>query len=305
MNKIASGVYPVMITPYDKNGNVDYAAAERLTEYYIQSGCHGIFAVCQSSEMFFLTEDERVKLAQCVVKAARGRVSIVASGHVSASIDDQIRELTRICEAGVDGVVLVSNRLAAENESDDILIKNLQTILDAVPGAVFGMYECPHPYKRLLSERVLTYMAESGRFSFIKDTCCDAALIKKRIQLLKGRIRLFNANSATLLETLKSGADGFSGIMANFHPDLIVWLYENYQTNPETAEKLHPLLSLLSGVERGCYPVNCKYHMNLIGIPMETYSRSRNCAQLSSLEKTEMHHLKSTEDEIRKSLRLI
>lgn len=304
MNRIASGIYPVMITPFSKDGGIDLEAVDRLTEFYIQSGCHGIFAVCQSSEMFFLTEDERVALARRVVEAAKGRVSVVASGHISDDISSQIRELTRISETGVDGVVLVSNRLAKQDESDDVLIENMQKILSSLPDVTFGMYECPHPYKRLLSEKVLAYMAESGRFAFIKDTSCDALLIEKRVQLLRGRIQLFNANSATLLDTLISGADGFSGIMANFYPDILVWLYENYKSQPEEAEKLQPVLSLLSGVERGYYPVNCKYHMNLIGVPMELVTRTRNHEYLTKLDRLEMEHLVKAEDEIRKHLGL-
>lgn len=302
MNKIASGIYPVMITPFSKNSGIDFEAVDRLTEFYIRNGCHGIFAVCQSSEMFFLTEDERVSLVRRVAEAAKGRVSVVASGHVSDNPEDQIRELRRISETGVDGVVLVSNRLAKQDESDDVLIENLQKILTSLPCVTFGMYECPHPYKRLLSEKVLSFMAESGRFSFIKDTSCDASLIEKRIKLLDGRIQLFNANSATFLDTLKSGADGFSGIMANFYPDILVWLYENYKIHPEKAERLQPVLSLLSGVERGYYPVNCKYHMNLIGVPMEIITRTRSHEYLSQLDKLEMEHLVKVENEIRKAL---
>ncbi len=302
MNKIASGIYPVMITPFSKDGGIDFEAVDRLTEFYIQSGCHGIFAVCQSSEMFFLTEDERVTLARRVVEAAKGRVSVVASGHISDDIEDQIRELRRISETGADGVVLVSNRLAGQDESDDVLIENMQKILSALPGVTFGMYECPHPYKRLLSEKVLSFMAESGRFAFIKDTSCDAGLIEKRVKILDGRIQLFNANSATLLDTLRSGADGFSGIMANFYPDILVWLYANYKTSPEKADRLQPVLSLLSGVERGYYPVNCKYHMNLVGVPMELITRTRNHEWLSALDKLEMEHLTKVEAEIRKNL---
>lgn len=302
MNKISSGIYPVMITPFSKDGGIDFEAVDRLTEFYIRNGCHGIFAVCQSSEMFFLTEDERVSLARRVAETAKGRVSVVASGHISDDIEDQIRELKRISETGVDGVVLVSNRLARQNEGDDILIQNIEKILCALPGVTFGMYECPHPYKRLLSEKVLSFMAESGRFAFIKDTSCDADLIEKRVKLLNGRIQLFNANSATLLDTLKSGADGFSGIMANFYPDILVWLYENHKTCPEKAGRLQPVLSLLSGVERGYYPVNCKYHMNLTGVPMELITRSRSHEWLSALDRLEMEHLIKVEDEIRKYL---
>lgn len=274
MEKIAKGVYPVMITPFTADNQVDWEAVDQIVEFYAKLGCDGIFAVCQSSEMFFLTEDEREQLAARVVKASAGRMCVVASGHISDAIEDQIRELRRVAATGVNAVVMISNRLAAKDESDDVLIANMHRILDAVPDVPFGMYECPCPYKRLLTPKVLEAMAETGRFRFIKDTCCDAKLIAERVRLLNGRIQLFNANCATFLETLKDGADGFSGIMANYHPDLLVWLYRNYQKQPEKARELSSMLSVMSLVEGCGHPAAVKYHMNLIGIPMELKCRS-------------------------------
>ena len=57
MSKIPGGIYPVMITPFTADNQVDYEAVDRIVEFYAQNGCHGVFAVCQSSEMFRLTED--------------------------------------------------------------------------------------------------------------------------------------------------------------------------------------------------------------------------------------------------------
>lgn len=300
MKTISNGIYPVMITPYTADNRLDLEAVDRMVEFYAQAGCHGLFAVCQSSEMFYLTEDERAALAERVVKASAGRMNVVASGHISESIEDQIRELGRIAAAGVDGVVMVSNRLAKADESDEIFIANMNRILDALPGVTFGMYECPYPYKRLLSDTVLEAMAASGRFAFIKDTCCDADLIAHRIALLNGRIQLFNANCATLLDTLKSGAAGFSGIMANYHPDLLVWLYENWRKQPQNAQELMSALSVLSGTERACYPVCCKYHMGLVGVPMEILSRSRDAAGFDALGRREMRDLVTVEQLLRR-----
>ena len=300
MKKIANGIYPVMITPYTADNRLDLEAVDRMVEFYARAGCQGLFAVCQSSEMFFLTEDERAALAQRVVKAANGRMNVVASGHTSDAIEDQIRELGRIAAAGVDGVVMVSNRLAKEDESDEVFIANMNRILEALPDVTFGMYECPHPYKRLLSDQVLEAMAASGRFAFIKDTCCDEKLIAHRIRLLNGRIQLFNANCITLLDTLKSGAAGFSGIMANYHPELFVWLYENWQKQSPKAEELMATLSVMSGVERACYPPCCKYHMGLVGVPMEIFSRSRDAAGFDELGRREMQNLVQVEQLVRK-----
>ena len=291
MNAIAPGIYPTMITPYDDAGRVDMDAVRRIVEWYVAHGVDGIFAVCQSSEMFFLSEDERAALAEAVVRAAAGRVCVVVSGHVSDKTEDQIRELKRIEASGAAALVLVSNRLAAEGEDDGVLLANMNRILEAIPDATFGMYECPYPYKRLLTPRVLEAMAESGRFAFIKDTCCDADVIASRVKLLAGRVGLFNANSATLLDTLKSGAAGFSGIMANFHPELYAWLFRNYRAEPERAKTLSAFLSLASGIERGLYPTSAKYHMNRAGVPMTLRCRNQKEEAFTPLLRREIDDL--------------
>lgn len=46
-----------------------------MVDWYIASGCTGLFAVCQSSEMYHMTDEERLAVARAVVKQADGRVS--------------------------------------------------------------------------------------------------------------------------------------------------------------------------------------------------------------------------------------
>lgn len=287
MNVLKNGVWPTMITPYNKDGSVDYGAVRAIVEWYRKQGVQGIFSVCQSSEMFYLTLEERVKVAAAVVEAAGDDIEVIASGHVSDGIADQAEELKRIADTGVKSVVMVSNRLANADEDDDVYIANAEKLVDNLPGVSFGVYECPHPYKRLLSEKVLRWMAETGHFTFIKDTCCDAALIAERIRILNecgGQIKLYNANTATILQTLKDGAAGFSGVMANFHSDLYVWLCQNWQTEPEKAEKIQALLTAMSLYEGQNYPLNAKYHMNLVGVPMEVATRNPGAKPMHELQ---------------------
>ncbi len=117
---------------------------------------------------------------------------------------------------------------------------NLHRLSDQLDSTLsLRIYECPHPYKRLLSLDELVHCAGTGRFRFLKDTCCDIATIRKREQALCGSpMRLYNANAATLLESMRTEAAGFSGVMANFHPELYVWLVQSWQREPEKAEML-------------------------------------------------------------------
>ena len=100
------GIIPVMITPYLESGEIDYAGLERLIEWYIAKGSDALFAVCQSSEMQFLSIKERSELGKFVVKQAAGRVPVVVSGHVSDDPYSQLEELTVAVETGAEGVVL-------------------------------------------------------------------------------------------------------------------------------------------------------------------------------------------------------
>ena len=102
MKSIADGVRPVMITPYTEDNKIDYDAVLRIIEWYDKQGVDGIFAVCQSSEMFFLDKNERLELAKLVVENTPKHIGVIASGHVAKEQKDQIEEAKAIIEkAGV------------------------------------------------------------------------------------------------------------------------------------------------------------------------------------------------------------
>lgn len=276
------GVWPVMVTPFTDGGEVDYDGLQSLIGWYEEACVAGLFAVCLSSEMFHLSLRERVEIARFVKRHAR--VPVVASGHVSWGIADQIDELNRIAGTGVDGVILVANRLARESDPPQAWMDNLGRVLDGIDRTVpLGFYECPHPYKRLLSQQELAFCAGTGRFRFMKDTCCSIAMIRERLRVLQGSpMALYNANTTTLLESLQAGAAGFSGVMANFHPELYVWLTGNWQTEPERAQRLQDFLTVCSLVERQCYPVNAKAHLQASGLPITLHTRSKDHRQITA-----------------------
>lgn len=302
-----------MITPYKKDGSVDYDTACRYVDWYYESGIDGIFAVCQSSEIFFLTLEERVELNRRVyarakqLEAAGDRpFTVVSSGHVSDAIEDQITELNAVAASGTDALILITNRLDPNNEGDDVFIANGEKLLAALPADVpLGLYECPHPYKRLVTPKILDWCRSTGRFAYMKDTCCDAAEIARRTaQLENSGFRLLNANAQTLLETMQSGAQGYCGIMCNFHPKLYAWLKNNWQTQPEKAALVQAALGSLAFTECLAYPLTAKYHMNLCGIPTETIGRSRKEEELTDYARSCMQQMKLLTDRLEKELGL-
>lgn len=260
--EIKNGIYPTMITPFKEDNTVDYESLERMVHWYIEKGCHGLFAVCQSSEMFFLSLEERIQIAKFIRNTAGNSITVVASGHITSDNCKAERELKLMYETGVDAVVLISNRFANEGETEDVWIRNFLDLSKRMGSVPLGIYECPYPYKLLLSERLIEFMIDNANIEFIKDTCCDEKILEKRLDILKNsKSKLFNANSATLLSSLKNGASGYSGIMANFHPELYVRLYNEFAKNGATDEV--KLLSSFAGVtsliETCAYPLCAKY----------------------------------------------
>ncbi len=293
MKSIADGVWPTMITPFRKEGTIDYAALERLVDWYIERGVAGLFAVCQSSEMFFLSLKERLELARAVVRMARGRVGVIASGHVAETVEDQIEEAKMMADTGVDAVVLISNRFARHDEGDGVFKGNLERFLAGMnEDVLLGFYECPAPYKRLVSPALMKFGVETGRFGFLKDTSCRIADIEEKLKIAGGsNFKLFNANAATLLASLRAGAAGYSGIMTNFHADLYSWLCANWRNEPERAEELQDFLGLASVIEYQLYPVNAMYALRLEGLPFELVSRRADPSRFTESMKLETEQL--------------
>ncbi len=274
--KAIEGIVPVMITPYLESGEIDYAGLEKLIEWYIAHGSDALFAVCQSSEMQFLTIKERSELGKFVVKQAAGRVPVVVSGHISDDPCSQLEELTVAAETGADGVVLVTNHLDPRNRGSDTFRGNLQWLLDRLPKDMpLGLYECPAPYRRLISDDELRFCIDSGRFVLLKDVSCDLATVKRRVAMTAGSsFAILNANAAIAYDAMKAGSRGFNGVFTNFHPDLYKWLYTSGTKHPELAEEVATFLVMAALSEAFGYPVLAKMYHQRIGTFASIRSRT-------------------------------
>ncbi|MCM2293776.1 dihydrodipicolinate synthase family protein [Allorhizobium sp. BGMRC 0089] len=261
------GVIPVMLTPFHDNGEIDYPGLERLIEWYIAKGSGALFAVCQSSEMMFLTLEERVALGRFVVEKTAGRLPVVVSGHISDDLDRQIEELQAMSKVGADGLILVTNHLDPKNDGTSTFKATLDTLLAALPKELpLGLYECPAPYRRLLSDEELRYCAASGRFIMLKDVSCDLETVKRRLDITRGTpLKILNANAAIAWDAMKAGVPGFNGVFTNFHPDLYNWLWREGENHLELASELATFLVLAAVSEALGYPGLAKLYHQRIG----------------------------------------
>ncbi|MCL3861207.1 dihydrodipicolinate synthase family protein [Actinotalea sp. K2] len=281
MKLLPDGAWPVMLTPFHEDLSVDWEALDAYTDWLVELGSAGLFAVALSGEMFDLTEDERLAIVRRVVDQVDGRVPVVASIVAEGPPDSHARAASRLADTGVDAVVLIASLLLAEDAGEGALHTSIEHILEANPGVMFGIYECPLPYHRILTTDTVAWIAQSGRFLFFKETSHDVAVMAERVQASSGTpMKVFNAGIENLVESLAVGVAGLSGWVVNVYPDLVASLCS-------LAGGLHGpqarvLQDALDGAERqmaDTYPNSAKYLVaRRSAVPMLPVSRWRSTA---------------------------
>lgn len=273
---LPKGLWPVMITPFTKSNHLDLAGLERLTNMYLAAGVNGMFANCLSSEMYQLTSEERLLLTSNVVRFSDGKVPVVATGTFSRNQSENADFIKKIYDTGVKAVILITSLLVEPDESETVLKNRLEKLLLETENIPLGVYECPIPYKRLLSPEMMSWMASTGRFIYHKDTSCNSVSLEKKAAAVKGtNFGVYNADTTTALDSLDSGSRGISPISGNFYPELYTYLLKAYFANGRT-EKLNQLqafLTMMDRVTHSFYPYSAKLFLIKRGFKMETNSR--------------------------------
>ncbi|TIU42727.1 dihydrodipicolinate synthase family protein [Mesorhizobium sp.] len=275
MTTNAHGIVPVMLTPFTSDNRIHWSGLERLVEWYVELGADALFAVCQSSEMQRLSLEERVRLAKTVVALARGRLPVIASGHISENAQDQRAELLAMAGTGIDALVLVTNRLDTAKAGTEAFRAAVQSVLTWLPSDMaLGLYECPAPYRRLLSDDEFKFCRDTGRFVTLKDVSCDLDVVTRRVALAEGSgLAVVNANAAIAAAAMRSGSKGFSGVFTNFHPDLYAWLYRHAADDSELRRELETFLALAAMAEPMGYPGLAKIYHTRLATFSSAYSR--------------------------------
>lgn len=307
MNKLEKEFIPVMLTPFKDNGEVDFDGLTKLSELYIEAGAKGLFANCLSSEMFELSEAERLKVVTHVVKATQGAVPVVATGTFGGPIAQQADFVKQIYGCGVEAVIGITGLLAGEHDGDEIFDENVSRLLELTEQIPMGFYECPVPYKRLISPAQLERLVDTGRVTYHKDTCLDIEQVKAKIAATQGhKFGLYDAYMAHAVASLKAGSAGLSCIQGNFFPELIVWLCNNYDNNDlkDQVDKVQQFFIDEMDVMHNVYPTISKYYLQKRGLNISTFTRRNDIGIFDAKIKTGIDALSERYDILKNELEI-
>jgi len=267
--EIPFGAIPVMLTPFDDNGAVNYDVIDEMVDFYINAGVSAIFTVCLSSEMFHLTPEERRLIATRVVQRANGAIPILASGNFEGSLGDQVISIKSMYDTGVDAIVVLLSILPSPNDIPEQLMR-----LSDLSGVPLGIYECPSPKHIQITPEEIAQIAPSGRFIFAKETSSKLNSCINKVQAAANTpLRIFVANLSCTPKTLKAGGAGHCGIIANVCPELCAAMCNNSDAilqnqAYESAQLMHDIMCACD------YLPAAKYILNQRGLAMGHICRS-------------------------------
>ena len=258
------GSYPPLVTPFH-NGEVDYETYARLVERQIQEGSHGIVVNGTTGEPSTLTVQERNRLVDVAVKAARGRIRVVAATG-SQSHAESI-ELTLAAEkAGAAAVLVVTPyfiRPPQRGLVEYYLDVGRRTALPLL------IYHIPGRAAVDLKAETIAQIADGlPTLVGIKHAANDLGLVTALLTKLGPEFRVFVGLEELSFPMLAIGASGLMNAIGNLAPRRIADLYRSAaEGDLEEARRLHDsLFELSQAIFFDTNPIPLKYMMMRMGL---------------------------------------
>ncbi|ULL16893.1 dihydrodipicolinate synthase family protein [Paenibacillus sp. H1-7] len=264
-------VFALLLTPFTQTGAIDWNVYDRYVDWQLSKRPHGLFASCGSSEMAFLTADERLELTRRAVRRAAG-TPVIATANVGTNIEEHEQELLRMSETGATGLVLVAPPGLGTVPSQ--LGEYLARMAEVSPIPVL-LYEFPLFKPHFIDPAIYGQLVRQHRVAGIKDTTCTLEGIEAKIA--QGGI-VYQANTAFMLDSIRQGAGGIMAITSTAASDIVLDLWNNAVLQGDTAGKAavkaHQQLMFLDGVLCMGFTATAKHLVCRHGITMSSKTRS-------------------------------
>ena len=216
-----SGSYTALVTPFTSVGALDEAAFEKLVDWQIEQGTHGLVPVGTTGESPTLSHEEHDRVVEMCVKTANGRVPIIA-GAGSNSTSEAVR-LSRHAEAvGADAVLIVSPYYNKPTQAG--LKAHFTAVADAVSIPVI-IYDIPGRSIVRLADEVLAELAQHPNIAGIKDATADCGRPTRLLNLISNGFCQLSGEDATVLPYLAAGGQGCISVVSNIAPALCAELH--------------------------------------------------------------------------------
>ena len=216
------GVFPYLVSPVSPSGDVMNEVLDRLCNDLIAAGVHGLTPLGSTGEFAYLTWPQRRRVVEVVVKAARGRVPVVA-GVAATTIADAVFQAREMQELGCDGILAILE--AYFPISDEGVHSYFKAIAEAVTLPVV-LYTNPNFQRSDLSLPVIDRLSRIPNIRYIKDASYNTGRLLSIINGVEGRMGVFSASAHIPACVMLIGGKGWMAGPACIVPKQSVDLYE-------------------------------------------------------------------------------
>lgn len=228
MEEKLRGVFAPISTPFTKSGEVDYEGLASNVRRYAKAGLKGYLALGSNGENKSLTNDEKLKVLETIIKN-KGEDQVVMAGSIFESTFETIQMAKKMIELGADYITLLPPCYFKKQMTDDVLYKYFTDVADVVKPCL--VYNAPQYAGGVgLSINLIKRLSTHPNIVGVKDSSTgnmESILfaVRDRFTVLAGSINNFFA------AMIMGGAGGVLSL-ANSFPEITVELY-NLLANKE------------------------------------------------------------------------
>ncbi len=253
-----------MVTPFDKNENIDFQKLSKLIDYLINNGTDSRVVAGTTGESPTLSEEEKVALIQYSVKEAAGRVPIIA-GTGSNNTKASIKLTKKAEEAGADAVMLVTPYY--NKPSQEGMYRHFRAIAEETSLPVM-LYNVPGRTAASLAPETTIRLAEIPNIIAIKEASGDLDAITKIVAETPEDFAVYSGDDSLTLPALSVGARGIVSVASHIiGPEMQEMIKHYTEGNTAQAALIHQkLLPLMKGLFAAPNPSPLKTALQLKGL---------------------------------------
>ncbi len=206
-----TGIFTALVTPFDKNGNVDHDALKKLIDKLIDEGVSGFYVVGSTGECFLLSDEERNSVVKTATEYTNKRVKVII--HVGSLSTKQSISFAKFAEeCGADAISAVPPFYY--KYSIDEVVDHYMGIMDSVD-LPFIAYNFPALAGIELTVDSIKKLNEHKNFTGIKFTSKDLFTMEQ-FQTIDEELCIFNGHDEMYISALPYNAAGAIGSTFNF-----------------------------------------------------------------------------------------
>ncbi|MDO4537099.1 MAG: 4-hydroxy-tetrahydrodipicolinate synthase [Coriobacteriales bacterium] len=264
-----TGSIVALVTPFKDNGEIDFAALDRLVDFHLENHTDGILVLGTTGESSTMTDAEDVAVAQHVVNRVNGQIPIIG-GAGSNSTQESLLKAKGLQMVGCDALLLITPYYNKSNEEG--IYRHFTTVLDVaeIPSI---LYNIPGRTGCSISEANVIRLAEHPNVMGIKEASGSISYATSVARHLSPDFRMYSGNDDMIVPILSLGGSGVISVWANVQPQLCHDLVASYLDGDYKSSLAMQLLGLdlVHALFCEVNPIPVKAALNMMGMIEETY----------------------------------